>query len=308
MLSVFLTGSFFYLLPEQSMSLKLTEIERVKTISKADFYNLYVKKQKPVVVEQLTADWPAYEKWNLAYIKEVAGDKTVPLYDDRPVSHKDGFNEAHAQMKMSDYIDLLHAKPTNYRIFLYNLMKEVPVLKNDFKWPDIGLKLVKQLPMLFFGGENSKVFMHYDIDYSNILHFHFHGKKRCVLFAPDQTPYLYKVPHALISREDIDFDAPDFNQWPALEKAQGLVTDLQHGEMLYMPEGYWHYMKYVTPGFSMSLRAFPRRLGNLSKAAYNVFIMRHFDNLMRRWKGQKWIDYKNEQAIINTNKNLKKAA
>ena len=308
MLSVFLTGSFFYLLPEQSMSLKLTEIERVKTISKADFYNLYVKKQKPVVVEQLTADWPAYEKWNLAYIKEVAGDKTVPLYDDRPVSHKDGFNEAHAHMKMSDYIDLLHAKPTNYRIFLYNLMKEVPVLKNDFKWPDIGLKLVKQLPMLFFGGENSKVFMHYDIDYSNILHFHFHGKKRCVLFAPDQTPYLYKVPHALISREDIDFDAPDFNQWPALEKAQGLVTDLQHGEMLYMPEGYWHYMKYVTPGFSMSLRAFPRRLGNLSKAAYNVFIMRYFDNLMRRWKGQKWIDYKNEQAIINTNKNLKKAA
>ncbi len=302
MLSVFLTGSFFYLLPEQSMSLKLTEIERVKTISKADFYNLYVKKQKPVVVEQLTADWPAYEKWNLAYIKEVAGDKTVPLYDDRPVSHKDGFNEAHAHMKMSDYIDLLHAKPTNYRIFLYNLMKEVPVLKNDFKWPDIGLKLVKQLPMLFFGGENSKVFMHYDIDYSNILHFHFHGKKRCVLFAPDQTPYLYKVPHALISREDIDFDAPDFNQWPALEKAQGLVTDLQHGEMLYMPEGYWHYMKYVTPGFSMSLRAFPRRLGNLSKAAYNVFIMRHFDNLMRRWKGQKWIDYKNEQAVIRTNK------
>jgi hypothetical protein len=290
------------------MSLKLTEIERVKTISKADFYNLYVKKQKPVVVEQLTADWPAYEKWNLEYIKQVAGDKTVPLYDDRPVSHKDGFNEAHAQMKMSDYIDLLNAKPTNYRIFLYNLMKEVPVLKNDFKWPDIGLRLVKQLPMLFFGGENSKVFMHYDIDYSNILHFHFHGKKRCLLFAPDQTPYLYKVPHALISREDIDFDNPDFNQWPALEKAEGLVTELKHGEMLYMPEGYWHYMTYVTAGFSMSLRAFPRRLENLSKAAYNVFIMRHFDNLMRRWKGQKWIDYKNEQAIINTNKNIKKAA
>ncbi len=218
------------------------------------------------------------------------------------------FTGSFFQMKMSDYIDLLNAKPTNYRIFLYNLMKEVPVLKNDFKWPDIGLKLVKQLPMLFFGGENSKVFMHFDIDYSNILHFHFHGKKRCVLFAPDQTPYLYKVPHALISREDIDFDQPDFDKWPALRKAEGLVTDLKHGEMLYMPEGYWHYMKYVTPGFSMSLRAFPRRLGNLSKAAYNVFIMRHFDNLMRRWKGQKWIDYKNEQAIINTNKNIQKAA
>lgn len=287
------------------MPLHLTEIERVKTITKEDFFNNYVRKQKPVIVEQLTHDWPAYEKWKLNYIKDIAGNKIVPLYDDRPVSHKDGFNEAHAKMKMADYIDLLLSKPTNYRIFLYNLMKEVPSLKNDFKWPDIGLKLVKQLPMLFFGGENSKVFIHYDIDYSNILHFHFHGKKRCILFEPSQTPYLYKVPHALISREDIDFDNPDFEKWPALKHARGLVADLEHGEMLYMPEGYWHYMKYITSGFSMSLRAFPRKISNLGKAAYNVFIMRNFDNIMRKYKGQSWIDYKNRQAIVNTHKNLK---
>ena len=182
-------------------SLHLNEIERVETISQEDFYTHYVKKQKPVVIEKLTKDWPAYSKWNLEYIKSIAGNKTVPLYDDRPVSYKDGFNEAHAKMKMSDYIDLLQSKPTNYRIFLYNLMKEVPTLQNDFKWPKIGLKLIKQLPMLFFGGENSKVFMHYDIDYSNILHFHFHGKKQCILFSQEATPYLYKIPHSLISRE-----------------------------------------------------------------------------------------------------------
>jgi ribosomal protein L16 Arg81 hydroxylase len=286
------------------MPLNLSPIERVKTISKEDFYNNYVKKQKPVVIERLTEDWPAFKKWNLNYIKEIAGDKTVPLYDDRPVSHKDSFNEAHAEMKMAEYIDLLQSKPTNYRIFLYNLMKQVPLLQNDFKWPDIGLRLVKQLPMLFFGGENSKVFIHYDIDYSNILHFHFHGKKRCILFDPDQTPYLYKVPHALISREDIDFDNPDMEKWPALKYAKGLVADLEHGEMLYMPEGYWHYMKYVTPGFSMSLRAFPRKVSNLSKAVYNVVVMRHFDTIMRKIKGQAWIDYKNEQAIVNTHKKL----
>jgi hypothetical protein len=287
------------------MSLNLTEIDRLKTISKEDFYAQYVRKQKPVVIEKLTQDWPAYKKWDFEYIKRVAGEQIVPLYDDRPVSHKDKFNAAHAKMKMSEYIDLLTSKPTNYRIFLYNLVREVPFLKNDFRWPDLGLKLVKQLPMLFFGGVNSKVFIHYDIDYSNILHFHFQGKKRCVLFAPDQTQYLYKVPHSLISREDIDYDAPDFSKFPALEKAKGYVTTLNHGEMLYMPEGYWHYMKYLTPGFSMSLRALPREIGNVSKAAYNIFIMRHFDNLMRRWKGQSWIDYKNEQAVLRTHKYLK---
>lgn len=286
------------------MSLNLTEIDRVETISKEDFYHNYVKKQRPVVIERLTQDWPAYEKWNFEYMKKLAGDQVVPLYDDRPVSHKDKFNQAHAKMKMSDYVDLLESKPTNYRIFLYNLVKEVPKLREDFRWPDLGIKLIKQMPMLFFGGQNSKVFIHYDIDYSNILHFHFHGKKRCVLFAPDQTPYLYKVPHALISREDIDYDDPDFEKFPALKKAHGLVTDLNHGEMLYMPEGYWHYMKYLTPGFSMSLRSLPQDLSNLGKAAYNIFIMRHFDNLMRKWKGQSWIDYKNEQAVVRTHKSL----
>ncbi|HOZ74042.1 MAG TPA: cupin-like domain-containing protein [Flavobacterium sp.] len=286
------------------MSLSLTPIERVATISKEDFYNNYVRKQKPLVIERLTADWPAFEKWNFQYMKTVAGEKTVPLYDDRPVSHNDGFNQAHAQMKMADYIELLQSKPTNYRIFLYNLMKRVPKLRDDFKWPDVGLKLIRQLPMLFFGGTNSRVFMHYDIDYSNILHFHFQGVKQCILFAPDQTPYLYKIPHALIAHEAMDLDNPDFEQWPALEKANGLVTQLKHGEMLYMPEGYWHYMKYLTPGFSMSLRAFPRKISNIANAVYNILIMRHFDNFMRKYKGKDWIDYKNARAIENTHRNL----
>ena len=284
--------------------MKLKPIERVKTISKADFFNKYVKKQIPVVVEELTHDWPAYQKWRLNYIKEIAGNKVVPLYDDRPVTADEGFNEAHAKMKMSDYIDLLEKGPTNYRIFLYNIMKEVPVLKSDFKWPNLGLNLIKQLPMLFFGGENSKVFMHFDIDYSNILHFNFNGEKQCVLFAPNQTKYMYKVPHALISREDIDFDNPDYEKFPALQYAEGYVCNLRHGEMLYMPEGYWHYMKYLTPSISMSLRAFPRKIKNLVNAAYNVFIMRHYDNYMRKKRGQAWLDWKNEQAVKQTHQEL----
>lgn len=282
--------------------MQLTEIPRVSTITKEDFIKNYLRKQKPVVIENLISDWPAYEKWDLDYIKEIAGEKMVPLYDDRPISAELKFNEAHLKMKMADYIDLLQTKPTNYRIFLYHLLKEVPALQKDFKFPDLGLRFLKQLPTLFFGGENSKVFMHYDIDYANILHFHFHGEKQCILFPPSESKFLYKVPHALITREDIDFTNPDFKKFPALEKAQGYVTNLSHGETLYMPEGYWHQMTYLTPGFSMSLRATSRDVINFSKAIYNLGFMRYFDNYMRKLRGQKWIDYKNEQAIVNTHR------
>ena len=282
--------------------MQLKEIHRVKSITKEDFVRDYVKKQKPVVIEHLIDDWDAYKKWNLSYIKQIAGDKVVPLYDDRPVKHDEGFNEAHATMQMSEYIDLLKKEPTDFRIFLYNLMKEVPSLKNDFKFPKIGLRLLKQIPMLFFGGEGSKVFMHHDIDWANILHFHFEGKKQVILFPPSETKHLYKVPYSLITREDIDFDAPDYERFPALKKARGLICNLNHGETLYMPEGYWHYMKYITPGFSMSLRALPRRFKHLRYALYNIFYMRYYDNFMRRRKGQDWIDEKNERAIVNTHK------
>ncbi len=286
------------------MPLQLEQIPRVSSISKEDFVRDYLKPQKPVVIEKLTEDWPAYERWNLEYIREKAGDKTVPLYDDRPVKHDEGFNQAHAEMKMTDYIDLLKREPTNFRIFLYNILKEVPSLQKDIKFPNLGMKLIKGMPMMFFGGTDSKVFMHFDIDFTNILHFHFHGKKRCIIYPPDQSKYLYKVPHSLISREDIDFSNPDLEKWPALKKAKGFVCDLKHGEMLYMPEGYWHYMHYLTPGFSISLRSYPRKIKNLGKALYNILIMRHFDNFMRRRKGQDWIDHKNEQAIVRTHEKL----
>ena len=287
------------------MTLNLQEIPRVSTITKNNFLELYFKPQKPVVIERCIEDWPAYSKWSLDYLKTLAGEKVVPLYDDRPVDYKDGFNEPHAKMKMADYVDLLKSEPTKYRIFLWNILKEIPELQDDFQYPDFGLRMLKSLPMLFFGGKDSHTFMHYDIDLANIFHFHFEGKKRCILFDQQQNDYLYKVPHALITREDIDFSNPDFEKWPALAKAKGWQCELKHGEVLYMPEGFWHYMKYLSPGFSMSLRALPRHPKNLTKAVYNVFIMRHFDNLMRRIKGQNWIDWKNEQAIIRTNNILK---
>ncbi len=282
----------------------LTDIPRVRTISKKDFVRLYLKPQKPVIIEEFDGGWEAHSKWSLDYIKQVAGDKTVPLYDDRPVHHDDGFNEPHAEMKMADYIDLLKREPTKFRIFLWNVLKEVPVLQKDFSFPDFGIRLLKGVPMLFFGGKDSHTFMHHDIDFANIFHFHFEGEKLCILFPQSENKYLYRVPYSIITHESIDFSNPDYEKWPALLKAKGYTSVLKNGEVLFMPEGYWHYMKYLSPGFSMSLRALARNPLNFLEAAYNIFLMRHFDILMRKIQGQKWIDKKNKKAIERTNRGI----
>lgn len=286
------------------MPFDFKSIDRIYSIDKQSFISDYYKPQKPVVVKNITKDWPAISKWNLDYIKEIAGDKIVPLYNNEPVKAEDGFNEPKAEMSLADYVDLLKSEPTDLRIFLYNLIKEVPQLQQDYKYPDLGLKIMKALPMLFFGGAGSNVFMHYDIDLANIFHFHFNGEKECILVPPSETKFMYKIPHSVICREDIDFDDPDFEKFPALENLKPYKTTLSHGEMLYMPESYWHYLKYITPGFSMSLRSIAKKPKHLAEALYNVILMRHYDGLMRKIKGNDWIDYKNQEAMRRTHKAL----
>ncbi|QTY26635.1 cupin-like domain-containing protein [Flavobacterium sp. CS20] len=279
-------------------------VERVKNISAQDFIQHYVKPQKPVVIENLIEDWPAKELWSLDYFKVIAGDLEVPLYDSRPVTSEFKYNEPQAKMKMSEYIDLLQSQPTDLRLFLFNLIKERPKLQEHIKMPDVGLKLFKDLPFLFIGGQNSKVFMHYDIDLANILHIHLKGEKQCLIFPPSETKYLYKVPNSLVTNDDIDFTNPDFETYPALAYAKGYTTNLSSGETLYMPEGYWHHMHYITPGFSISLRALARKPKHLGKAVYNIIVMRSIENLMRKWKGDKWLKAKQKASIINTHKSL----
>jgi hypothetical protein len=54
------------------------------------------------------------------------------------------------------------------------------------------------------------------------MQFQFHDKKCCVIFSPDQSTYLYRVPQSLIAREYIDFTDPDFLKMASLTKSSSL--------------------------------------------------------------------------------------
>ena len=284
----------------------ITPVTRVENISKKEFIEQYYKPQKPVLITGLTKNWRAYEKWTLDYIQERAGEQTVPLYDNEPAKGSENVYAPKKEMKLADYIEILKTQPTDLRIFFYEILKKMPELLNDFEYPDIGLKFFKKLPALFFGGGKSKVFMHYDIDLPDSMHFHFDGHKSVTLFSPEQTKYLYRVPYSIHNLEAIDMDNPDFTKYPALKYAQGIQADMKHGDALYMPSGYWHYIKYLDGGFSMTLRALPRKPARFLNMLSNVLIMRNFDNFTRKYWGQKWLDYKDELAVKRSEKHLKR--
>ncbi|MDX1762078.1 MAG: cupin-like domain-containing protein [Christiangramia sp.] len=285
------------------MKLDLQNIPRRKNLSREDFLKEYFIPKKPVVIEDLTENWPAYQKWNFEYFREKAGDVVVPLYDGKPARGRQNSHGPAMKVPFREYLDILESGPTDLRMFFFNLLQNCPELVDDFEYPDLGVKFFKKLPVLFIGGEGSKVVMHYDMDLANNFHFNFVGKKRVILYPPDQTGLLYKVPYSIVSMEIIDMDDPDFVKYPALAKAKGFETTLDHGDALYIPSHWWHWIKYEKASLSMTLRSLPKSPGQIAEVLNNLLFVRNYDNLMRKIKGQEWIDYKNREAIKRTHKN-----
>jgi len=285
--------------------IKLQPIDRIETISRNDFITGYKKQEIPVVIERLTQTWAAHRKWHLDYLCEIAGDNIVPLYGGG--ERAKGRRHQHAailNMRFRDYIEALKQGENKLRIFFYNILAEAPSLTEDFSYPQIGLKFFTKLPVLFFGGKGAKVQMHYDIDLADILLCHFGGKKRVYLFAPEQKKYLYHVPFSFSALFDIDIEQPDFEKFPALRYLEGFVTELSHGDALYIPPGYWHYIVYEEISFSLSLRAFPRQPRLLMQMLYNIVVIRSVEGLMRKLVGQSWNDRNELNAIKNTHRKL----
>src|SRR5690606_12947762 len=231
----------------------------------------------------------------------------ISLYGKEETSRDRAASAPVAQMKFSEYLDLIEREPTDLRIFLFNLMKLKPELNKDIIYNDpTDGKIIKWLPYLFFGGEGSSTRNHFDIDMSHVFISQYKGIKKIWLFPLEESVNLYKVPfnfHSIANLKE-----PDYEQFPALKNIKGLEAEIKPGETLFMPSGYWHYIQYVTEGFSISVRALPTRRIDRWKGFRNLAITRNFDNMMRKVFKQQWFDYKAGIAMKRANKILKRKA
>ena len=287
------------------MGIILSPIDRVDSISREDFVNNYLKPRKPLIIRKATESWPALQKWTFDYLKETVGDVIVPLYDSSKADPSKPINASAAEMKFGDYIDLIQKEPTDLRIFLFDPIKYAPKLLEDYRSPtDLLGGFLDKYPNMFFGGKGSITFLHYDIDLAHIFHTHFNGSKRVILFNNKWSERLYCIPFATYALEDYDIEHPDFDKFPALDGVEGQEAILEHGDTLFMPTGFWHWMKYLDGSFSISLRAWDKSWGIKAKSLYNLTVQRKFDDIMKKNFKKRYMDWKEELAIERANKAL----
>ncbi|WP_207497106.1 cupin-like domain-containing protein [Aridibaculum aurantiacum] len=290
--------------------MQLQPVDVVKNISPDTFRSAYYSPKKPLVIKDLSKQWPAYSKWNWDHFKTLVGEKKVALYNNVKSDAYTPINTADDYKTFGEYIDMITTGPAAWRIFLFNIFDHAPELTNDFTWPEDLMKgFVKKYPMLFVGGKSSITHMHFDIDLSHILHTQFVGRKRVLLFPYEEQHKLYRKPFEVLSMADFsnyyqNNGTPNYTEFPALKQAKGYEVILEHGDTLFMPAGYWHHMEYLDSGFAMSLRAMQSSLSGKMHGVWNLFGMRGIDTVMKKTAPIQWYNWKKKKIYKKANEAL----
>ena len=275
--------------------LKLSPVEKVSLIDQKNFSDSYFIPLKPLVIKDLAKTWPASKKWTPDFFKEQYGNKQVKVYDESFVTAGKHYMSKLKSISLREYIDTIMSSSQNLRMFLYNIKSEIPELVEDINFPTLVNGLSKNFVFMFFGCKESVTQMHFDIDMSHVLHTSILGKKTVYLFPYEQGKNLHRYPFTC--RSYVDVERPDFEQYPGLKDAQGYKVELERGETLYIPSGYWHHFVYDEPGYAVSLRCSNQTLMGKLHGYYNLLIMSPIDRLMNILSPQGWFDWKEQQAL-----------
>lgn len=252
---------------------------------------------RPVVIEDLAQDWPALDTWSPSALSERFGHKQVRVFDASFGAPGKQYMGNVDEMTFSQFLTDVLTRGRDLRMFLYNISQQIPDLLEDVRFPDVGLRFSRRFVFTFFGCQGSTTPLHYDIDMGHVLHTVIRGRRRVRLFAPDQSVALYRHPFTV--RSYIDLDAPDPQLYPAFNRARGYEVELQAGQTLFMPAGFWHEFHYLEAGIGLSLRSpSPRSMDRVAGLA-NLLLLSPIDRCMNKLAPNKWFDWKRRRAQAN---------
>jgi len=106
------------------------------------------------------------------------------------------------------------------------------------------------LASAWLGGKGTVSPLHND-PYHNLL-AQVEGHKYVRLYAPRHTGALYPLPGDRCNASAVNLDAPDEGAFPRFGAAPYSHAVLRPGELLHIPRLHWHYVRSLSPAFSVS--------------------------------------------------------
>ena len=185
---------------------------------------------------------------------------------------------SHRCMPNIDVQDGVYGNKSIGYLAQHDLFAQIPSLRNDISTPDFCYtdppppapgtplaqkreqppKLDEPLLNAWFGPEGTISPLHTD-PYHNVL-CQVVGRKYVRLYSPLETPRLYPrdvedgdVDMSNTSEVDVQGDELKKQEmYPLFGEAEYVETVLEEGECLYVPVGWWHYIRSLSVSFSVS--------------------------------------------------------
>jgi len=238
-------------------------VERVADLAPEAFARDYLAQGRPVVIAGGAEAWPARAAWAPERLRERLRARTVKVAS----SEHDvfGYDEAAAayqveEMPFAEAADLiLRVRPSARRYYLMqqSIAKEFPELAADLP-PLPHLGGAQGRPHLWFGSEGNLTPLHYDM--ANNLFGQLHGSKRFLLFPPEQSELVY--PREASSRHhnlsQLDPEAADVQRYPRFADSRPWACGVEPGDLFFLPAFWWHQVRSLTAGISVSTWWAPR--------------------------------------------------
>lgn len=225
----------------------MTAIERTFRPSYAAFRRHYLRPRRPVVIAGAMDEWPAMPLWSFDYVARVLGSQVVT-----PVVLANGHFRIDLRegvrvepMDFATYARHLEgtdAPPYYLRLALDHGYER---LRRDHAVPVYCKRRVLLKRNLWVGGKGACSDLHYDMTHNLVAQVV--GRRRVLLFGPEQTGDLYPFPRRTLNwhHSQVHVGAPDIDRFPRYGRARPMEVELSRGEMLFIPQGWWHHFESV---------------------------------------------------------------
>lgn len=223
---------------------------------------LIAKSRKPIVFRGLIDSWPMLKfglnDWNNLFkekllecrVGEINYKGNEPQWEGQCINIKCMYSTLIAWTKgddkeeIGDLSDLETSK--HFLYFGYKYMKDIfdeEVLRMT-EWKPFGFPERNGRESTFWlGTPGANTPCHYDTYGCNLV-AQLYGKKRWILFPPEDTDFL--LPTRIPYEESSVYSRINFEQWtetiPDIEGTHPHVVELLPGDVLFVPRHWWHYV------------------------------------------------------------------
>ncbi|XP_067843909.1 tRNA wybutosine-synthesizing protein 5 isoform X2 [Heptranchias perlo] len=240
-------------------------------VDKETFLREIYPLRKPAVLKGIHLG-TCTSKWTVDYLSTTGGSQEVKIhvasvpqmnfinknfiYRTLPfdVLVKRAAEETHTEYFISeDEKYYLRSLGVDQRKDIADITKQFPSLAKDISIPEFFEKNQFFSSVFRISSLGLQLWTHYDV-MDNLL-IQVTGRKRVVLFSPQDAPYLYLTGD---KSEVLDIDTPDLGKYPQFAKAQCYECQLDPGDVLYIPALWFH--NTVAKEFGVGVNVFWKHL------------------------------------------------